>query len=146
MRLRGISTIKEGNRFLPEFIEEYNWKFGKEASSPEDAHRPLREEDNLERIFARRAKRKVSKTLGFQYEGKEYQLQFKYPNRFRHTHVNILDRLGKPILIESEGEDLAYTKWEETYHGSPKVLDSKELEAHWPKRNKRKPGKHHPWR
>jgi hypothetical protein len=47
-------SIKEVNRFLPQFIEEYTWKFGKKARELEDAHRSLRKEDDLERIFARR--------------------------------------------------------------------------------------------
>jgi hypothetical protein len=146
MRIRGISTIEAANEFLPLFIEEYNEKFGKEARNAEDAHRPLRKEDNLIRIFARRSVRKISKNLSFQYEGVFYQIHPPSPNRFRKTHVNILERPGKPILVESGGKEYPYTKWEEIQHGKPKVLDSKELEAYWPTQPKRKPGRHHPWR
>ena len=85
------------------FIEEYNRKFGKEARSTEDAHRELRETDNLERIFARRSIRKVSKDLSFQYNGTFYQIQTNLPNQFRSAYVNILERSGKPILIEAGG-------------------------------------------
>jgi hypothetical protein len=60
MRLRGISAIEEGNRYLAIFIKEYNEKFGKEARNKEDAHRPMRKGDNLERLFARRSIRKLS--------------------------------------------------------------------------------------
>jgi hypothetical protein len=146
MRIRGINTIDAANRFLPMFIEEYNHKFGKEARNEENAHRPLREEDDLERIFARRSIRKVSKSLSFQYEGVFYQIQPARPNRFRTTHINILDRPGKPILVESGGKEYPYTKWEESAHGKPKILDSKELEAYWPTRPLKKPGNYHPWK
>ena len=145
MRLRRISTIEEANQYLPLFIEEYNQKFGVEPRSPEDAHRELREQDNLERIFARRSTRKISKDLSFQYEGAFYQIEPKLPNRFSATHVNILERPGKPILIEAGGKEYAYTQWK-SQQGKPKVLDSKELEAHWPTRIYKKPGKQHPWR
>lgn len=145
MRLRGINTIEKANEYLPLFIEEYNRKFGVEPRNPEDAHRALREEDNLERIFARRSMRKISKNLSFQYEGAFYQLQPSLPNRFNATHVNILERPGKPILIEVGGKEYPYSQWE-TKQGRPKILDSKELEAHWPTRIYKKPGKHHPWR
>lgn len=145
MRLQKIQTIEAANEFLPQFIEDYNERFGKEPRNPEDAHRPMREGDNLERIFARRSIRKLSKNLSFQYEGKAYQLKLQSPNRIRFTSVNILERAGKPILIESGGQELSYTEWEETFHGKPKVLDIKELEAYWPQQH-RKPGKHHPWR
>lgn len=146
MRLRKINTIEQGNEFLPIFIEEYNLKFGKEPRSPEDAHRPLRPGDDLERVFARRATRKLSKNLSFQYEGQFYQINPTNPNRLRATRVNILERPGKPILVESGGREHAYTIWGNLPYESPKVLDSKELEAHWTNRPKKKPGRHHPWR
>ena len=145
MRLRKISTIEAANEYLPEFMEDYNQRFGKEARNPENAHRPLREEDNLERLFARRSIRKVSKDLSFHYEGVFYQIDANFRNRFRSTHVNILERTGKPILIESQGKEYPYTKWKDNPSGLPKILDIKELEANWPKKPK-KPGKYHPWK
>jgi len=147
MRLRKINTIEEANQYLPSFMEDFGRKFGKEPRSAEDAHRPLRESDELERIFARRSYRKVSKDLSFQYEGVFYQINANSPNRFRHTKVNILERPGKPILVESNGKEYPYTKWERTgHHEKPKILDSKELEAHWPTRIYKRPGRQHPWR
>lgn len=145
LRLRKISTIEAANEYLPLFIEEYNQKFGVEPRNPEDAHRALRKQDNLERIFARRSTRKISKGLSFQYEGTFYQIEPKFPNRLSATHVNILERQGKPILIEIDGKEYPYSEWR-SQQGKPKVLDSKELEAHWPTRIYKKPGKHHPWR
>lgn len=146
MRLKKISTIEEANQFLPKFIEEYNERFGKEPRSKENAHRAMRKGDDLERIFARRSVRKLSKSLSFQYEGKEYCLKLKNPHRFRKTHVTIFERPGKPILIESEEEELSYTEWNETGYNRPRILDSKELEAYWPKPEKKKPREDHPWR
>ena len=146
MRLLKINNIEEANRFLPKFIKEYNEKFGKLPQDLRDAHRPMREEDKLERIFARRSIRKLSKNLSFQYEGVFYQIKPQNPNRFRSIYVNILERPGKPIQIESEGQELTYTEWKEAIYEKPRVMDSKELEAHWPKHFKRKPGKYHPWK
>jgi hypothetical protein len=60
MRLRKISTIEKATEYLLQFIEEYNTKFVKEARNGEDAHRPMREKDDLERIFTRKATRKLS--------------------------------------------------------------------------------------
>jgi hypothetical protein len=146
MRLRGICTMEEANNFLPEFIEEYNRKFGKESRTAEDAHRPLRKEDDLERLFARRATRKLSKSLSFQYEGVCYQINPVSPNRLRASHVHIFQRPGKPILVESGGQEHPYTSWGELPSERPKILNSKELEAYWPTRAHKKPGKHHAWR
>lgn len=61
MRLLKINTIEEANDYLPKFMSEFNTKFGREPNSAENAHRPLRKEDDLERIFSRRSSRVVSK-------------------------------------------------------------------------------------
>ena len=90
MRLQGINTIEEANNFLPQFLEEMNRRFGKEAALPEDAHRPLRVQDDLKRIFARKDRRKLSKNLTFQHQGILYLVQTKCPNRMRHAHVEVL--------------------------------------------------------
>lgn len=145
MRLQNISTIEEANEFLPEFIEEYNRKFGVKPRSEEDAHRPMREEDDLERIFAKRAVRKLSKSLSFQYGGMIYQIQPETPHRHRAMYVEIMERPGKPVLIKCGEKEMAYSKWDSIEH-KPQVLDSKELEAHWPARDPRKPSNYHPWR
>lgn len=59
MRLQGINTIEEGNKFLPQFLEGINKKFGVAPANPKDAHRPLRAKDDLKKIFARKDKRKL---------------------------------------------------------------------------------------
>ena len=147
MRLCSINTIEEANRYLPVFIEDFNRRFGIEPRNTENAHRPLRETDDLERIFSRRSSRIVSKDLSFQYEGAFYQIRTDSPNRFRHEKVNILERPGKPILVEAAGKEYSYTKWEKkASHEKPRILDSKELEAHWPTRICKKPNIRHPWR
>lgn len=145
MRLRGISSIEEANAFLPEFIEEMNKRFGKEAHESEDAHRPLRGEDNLKRIFARKDQRRLSKDLTFQHHGTLYLIQSKNPNRMRHAQVEVIWREGEPIEVEYQGIKLEYKKWEEKVYERPSVLDSKRIIA--PSRShRRKPGRYHPWR
>lgn len=146
MRVRGISTIEAANEYLPQFIEDYNRRFGKAPRDIEDAHRTLRAEDNLERLFARRSTRKISKDLSFQYEGSHYQIQPALKNRFRPTHVTIMARAGKPILVESGGREYPYTLWGAFPAAQPRILDSKELEAHWPTQVRKTPGRRHPWR
>jgi hypothetical protein len=145
MRLQKIGTIEEANRFLPKFIEQYNRKFGVEPRNQEDAHRPMRERDELERIFAKRTTRKLSKSLSFQYGGIIYQIQPIFPNRHRAVYVEVLERAEKPLLVETGGKEVAYMKWE-SLEQRPVILDSKELESYWPNRVKGRPGKHHPWK
>ncbi len=147
MRLRGISTIEEANKFLPQFLEEINQRFGKAPTNPEDAHRVLREQDDLRRIFARKDRRKLSKDLTFQYESVLYLIKTKSPNRMRYAQVDVLKRAGEPIEVEYQGIKLEYKKWSEEKYEKPLVLNSKEIETKILAPTKRhKPSKHHPWR
>ncbi len=54
------------------------------------------------------------------YDGTFYQLRPHSPNRLRSHYVNILQRPGKPILVESDGQEHSYTSWEQI----PGVLKS----------------------
>jgi len=146
MRLEGIDTIEAGNEFLPKFFEEYNKRFRKEAANSEDAHRPMRKQDDLERLYARQDKRKLSKDLTFQHQGTLYLIETKTPNRLRHALVDVFWRGVKPIDVEYEGKALKYSKWEERVYEKPPVIDSKELEARCVERKQRKPASNHPWR
>ena len=73
LRLRGISTMEEANAYVEEeFIDSYNNKFAKEARQPFNAHRPVRDDETLDLIFACREQRCVSRTLSIQYNRKLY--------------------------------------------------------------------------
>ena len=147
MRLRGINTAEEGNAFLPEFLEAINLRFGKEAVNPENAHRKLRVQDNLERIFLQRTTRKLSKELTFQHQGTLYLVQSKAPNRLRHATVEVLWQEGHAIEVEYKGSKLEYKKWLEVVYEQPKIIDCKELALSKDVSiTRKKPGKHHPWR
>lgn len=147
MRLRGINTMEEGNSFLPEFLEIINEKFGKEAASAEDAHREMRTKDKLERVFARKETRKLSKNLTFQYKGTLYMLQTKTSHRLRYATVDVLQGVGEKIKVEYKGKPLKYKKWSETIYEQPRILDSKELEGiSWATKQHPKPRRNHPWR
>jgi len=146
MRLRGIKNIEEANAFLPEFIEKYNSQFGKEPKESQDAHRQLRESDNLERIFARKETRRLSKNLTFQFQGTLYQLKTKTPNRIRKMHVEVYFRPNRPLEVEIEGRAYEYTTWEDVAYRRAPVLDAKQLEAQWKTPYRRPPSKRHPWK
>ena len=47
LRLREISSQEAANAYAPEFIEDYNKRFAKEPLSAHDAHRPVRDDENL---------------------------------------------------------------------------------------------------
>ena len=63
LRLRGIQTMEAANAWAPAFMAVYNARFAKPPRSTFDAHRPLREDENLDTILTWRVQRKVSDSL-----------------------------------------------------------------------------------
>jgi transposase len=147
MRLEKINTIEQANAFLPGFLKKYNNRFRKEAANPANAHRAMRKQDNLERIFSREDRRRLSKDLTFQHHGNLYLIETNTPNRMRHAYVEVFWRGSQPIEVEYNGRKLKYKLWEERVYQQPKTMDVKEIGASWANSKKLlKPAKSHPWR
>ena len=75
LRLRNISSIEAGNAYAPEFMADYNQRFGVEPDSAEDAHLPVRhDKERLKRILSVHSERKLSKNLEFHLDRCRYQI------------------------------------------------------------------------
>jgi len=144
MRLKGISTIEEANQYIPTFIKKYNKNFGKHPINLENAHRKLTKNSNLDRLFAIKKNRKLSKNLSFQYKGAEYHIKIKKPSySMRNASIIVLDYgLGK-IEVEYKDKKLEYSKWQEYGPQPGRIVDSKQL--NWVDKKRTKPGLNHPW-
>jgi hypothetical protein len=68
LRLRGISTPEAGNAYLPAFRDDYNTRFACAPGSVDDAPRPLRDDEDLDRIFTWQEERKLSRDLTLHYK------------------------------------------------------------------------------
>lgn len=68
MRLRGIDTIEAANTYAPEFIADFNARFGKEPRNPKDMHRSLAVHENLDSAMCRKEFRTLSQALTLRYE------------------------------------------------------------------------------
>jgi len=75
LRLRGICTIDEANAYLPEFMDDYNRRFGRAARNDHDAHRPLLERDGHDDIFTWQEQRRVTAQLTVHHKRTMYLLQ-----------------------------------------------------------------------
>ena len=74
LRLRGITTVDEANRFLREsYIAEFNRRFAVTAAQPESAFVPARGKD-LERIFAVQHERVVNRDNTVSVGGRVLQI------------------------------------------------------------------------
>jgi hypothetical protein len=69
LRLKGIDTIKEANAYMPEFITDFNARFGKQPRNPKDMHRPLADHENLDGAMCRKEVRTLSQALTLLRQG-----------------------------------------------------------------------------
>jgi hypothetical protein len=63
LRLRGISSIEDGNAFVPEFMADFNRRFARDPKNLHNAHRLLNPLDDLDEIFTVQEQRKISENL-----------------------------------------------------------------------------------
>jgi len=75
MRLLGISTIEEGNRFLEEvYLPYWNERFAVEPADPRDAHRPLSKKIDLDCLFAETLTRTVGNDFTIRLRSRRLQI------------------------------------------------------------------------
>lgn len=77
MRLAGISTLEEANKFVKEvFISKYNDKFGLVPKRRDNLHRKLTkiEKSRLDQILSRQETRYVNNDFTVRYQGQWFQL------------------------------------------------------------------------
>jgi hypothetical protein len=146
MRLRGISSMLEGNAYLPEFIADFNQRFAAEPRSSVDAHRTLTAKDDLTTILTWQEQRIVSKNLTVQFEKVVYQIQTKRPSyALRNAQVTVCVNAQQQVTILYKGKPLEHT----IYHQQAKqseVVIAKDLGAVLKERVYAKPAPDHPWR
>lgn len=147
MRLRSIHSPEAGNAYLPEFMQDFNARFGEDPRSSVDMHRSLTAKDELTRILTWQETRSVSKNLTIQFEKVVYQIQTDRPSyALRNALVTVCLDAQQEITISYNGKSLPYT----IYHRQAKqaeVVSAKNLDSLLKeKRLPTKPAPDHPWR
>ena len=147
LRLRGISTPEEANRWLPEFIEDYNRRFATAPRSNLDLHIPLAPSDNLDLILCRKATRTLSKNLTLQYHKTIFQIHVQHPAyAMRNALVTVFENAKGEITILYKNKPLTF----EVYYQQEKqaeVVPSKSIDYELDQSKKvHKPAPDHPWR
>jgi transposase len=153
MRLAKICTIEAANAFLPSFLDGFNKKFAKDPQDPFNAHKPLLETHNLDKIFSLKYKRHLSKSLTLQYNNVIYQVimpeQLEYT--LRKAEVMVIETKDGKVSIECRGKTLTAVPYHKMQAQAPEV-SSKELMAKLMEakidqsRPRHKPGRRHPWK
>jgi hypothetical protein len=118
LRLQRISTMAAANAYAPEFIADFNGRFAKPPRNDWDAHRPLRDDEDLTLIFTIRQQRKVSHVLTLQYDKTIYMLGDTKENRkLIGRYIDVYDYPDGRIELRADGTALPYT----TYDRLPEV-------------------------
>lgn len=152
MRLVGISSVAEANRFLAEiFIPQFNAQFAVAPTSTEDLHRPLtqKERSSLESIFARHDQRTLFNDFTITYRAQWYQLTEQQPvTVFPKNRITVEEWFDHSIHFRLRGKELAYetlpTRPKKTTKPIPWVLTPAAREPSSPRLWK--PAADHPWR
>lgn len=153
MRLRGLSTMAEGNAYLPEFRADYNRRFAVSPRSAENAHRPLLPQDDLARILTVQELRHLSKNLTLNYHNVICQIQTPRPTyALRQAEVVVREDRHGTIGIEYKGKPLTYTVYHRPLHPAEetpsKLIDVALAHPPSPKRRRARqaPSADHPWK
>ncbi len=111
LRLAGISSMEEGNAFLPRFMERFNAQFAKVPAKPDDLHRALNiEPDRLSEVFCLRDQRHVTKNLMLKYDRKRIKLEINDLSRgLVGQYVDVYEYGCGRIQVRAKGVALPYT-------------------------------------
>ena len=147
MRLCSISSMAEGNVYLPEFMQELNQRFAVDPRSSVNAHRPLTAKDDLARILTWQETRTLSKNLTLQFQKTVYQIQTPRPSyALRNAQVTVCVNDQEEITILYHGKALLHSIYKQQAKQA-EVVSAKQLDlALQPKRLPPKPAPDHPWR
>jgi hypothetical protein len=110
LRLRDIATMETGSAFLPEFIDDYNRRFARPARNPHDAHRPLRADEDLYRIFTWQEERTLSQNLTVHYKRVTYLIERSTENlALARKRVVVHEWDDGRIELHCQGRKLPYS-------------------------------------
>jgi hypothetical protein len=131
LRLQRISSVDAANAFMPTFIDDYNHRFGKLPRDRHDAHRAVRNDEDLAAIFSWREFRKVTDSLTLRYERKLYVLQDTPDNRrYIRKYVEVFQFPDGRVEIRVAGTSLPYRTYNKLGtmdHGE--IVDNKRLSS-----------------
>ncbi|HET7411516.1 MAG TPA: ISNCY family transposase, partial [Pararhizobium sp.] len=109
LRLRDISSIEAANAYAPEFIADFNARFGKEPRNPKDMHRALADHENLDGVMCRKEVRTVSQALTLRYDKVLFVLKpTELAKSLARKKVIVCDFPDGRLEIMHEGVTLPY--------------------------------------
>lgn len=146
MRLKGVSTIKEANELLKEYIPKFNAKFAVIPNKKANLHKKTSKQlkEKLPQIFSIQDERKVNNDYTIMFKTKYFQLdQEQSTTVYKRDTVIMEEHLDGEIKINLKGYYLNYTTLSER---PKKQIDIKLPAITKKKQSSWKPPVDHPWR
>jgi hypothetical protein len=138
MRLKGIKTIEEANRFLRYYLPLYNKRFSLRAGEELDLHRPIPQDLDLDRILCFKTERALRNDFTIAHNNKLYQIK----DNIITKKVTVEDRIDGSMLISYKG---AILKFKEIITRSKRIEEEPKPYGVTPKKICIPPADH-PWR
>ncbi|MBI5748390.1 MAG: ISNCY family transposase [Nitrospinae bacterium] len=138
MRLRGIKTIDEANKFLQEYLPEYNRKFAVKPKKEDNLHREIPKGLNLDGILCIKTERALRNDFTISHNGRLYQILDKTSAK----RIQVEERVNGTMVITHNDTCLRYkeiTERPERQQKKPIIFILRKKTGYIPPAN-------HPWR
>jgi len=147
MRLLGISTMSQANRFLKEvYIPKHNAQFSVLPKDKANMYRPLLPGNDLKKIFTLQSKRMVSHNLAVQYKNSRYQLlpENGYRYTLRNSPIVVYEKEDGSIAFKYKDKNIPFTRIVKNIHFNKPVYITTSKD--FSERRVNIPSLTHPWR
>jgi len=146
LRLRGISSIEEANRFLWKiYIPDHNRRCAVEPRNPADSHRPLLPTHTLDRIFSIQEKRVVANDFTLRLDNSFFQILKEQSVLIRPKHKVLIEHwLDGSFHLWFENQPVHFKPLKERPY-TPYYATKKVPVASSPSKSY-KPPPSHPWK
>lgn len=136
MRLKGIKTIEEANKFMVSYLPLYNKKFAVKPKEKGDIHRDIPKGMNLDRMLCIKTERTLRNDFTIAHSGKLYQIQGKIK--------------AKKVIVEERINGTMAITHNDTFLKFNEITERPEKQKMKPRLNGKKrrctPPADHPWR
>jgi hypothetical protein len=143
LRLAGIRTMEEANRFLDDYWPEHNRRFSRPALRTGDLHRPLPKTLNLRDIFCLKGSRTINNGYLVRWKGRLLLIE-NASIAMRRRQTLVLEHFDGRLVIRFNGRDLNYREVGDAKPQPPRSEEEKKAQEK--KNGKYIPPPNHPWR
>lgn len=146
MRLQNVNTIDDANAFVSTFVEDFNRRFAKPPLDSTNAHKPLLNSHNLDKILCIKQERILSKNLILQYKNVIYQIiTEREVYAMRKAKVEVMESMDGKVTIEYKGKHLKAVPYHEV-QARAEIVSAKELSDVFREKKRYRPNRSHPWK